>query len=225
MKNLKSFTVALFLSIVTAFSVSSCLETENTGNPYPELSLSDSIEAVNNALGSYTGKLYYIDPTKPSIDREDSLDISWKIEKEGMTRGYMTTENFPIKPLALYVTNTTSIDKSKEILESAPNQTYTTSVVPYLKLEVSNSLFFQYSILPKKKDMTFYVDYNGSSHRVTVTFAEYITDASGYYYYPVAYKKDKLFQGNIIIDKVTVDATEHEIGTVFGIKGHQTIVE
>ena len=73
--------------------------------------------------------------------------------------------------------------------------------------------------------MTFYVNYANSSHKVTVSFADYITDAIGYYYYPIAYKADKLFQGNILIEKVTVDGTEHKIGTVFGIKGHLTSKE
>lgn len=222
MKKLKSITVALALSVATVFSVSSCLDSGNGGTQYPQMSLSDSIEAVNNAIGSFAGKLYYINPTKTTSNREDSVDVKWRISKETMTRGGMTIENFPIKPLALYVTNMTSMVKSKEILEAAPEQVYTTSLIPYLKLEVSNSSYFQYSILPKKKELEFSVDYAGSAHRVKVIFAEYITDASGYYYYPVAYKREKLFQGNIIINKVTVDGVEHSIGTVFGIKGHLT---
>ena len=195
MKKLKSITVALALSVATVFSVSSCLDSGNGGTQYPQMSLSDSIEAVNNAIGSFTGKLYYINPTKTTSNREDSVDVKWRISKETMTRGGMTIENFPIKPLALYVTNMTSMVKSKEILEAAPEQ---------------------------KKELEFSVDYAGSAHRVKVIFAEYITDASGYYYYPVAYKREKLFQGNIIINKVTVDGVEHSVGTVFGIKGHLT---
>ena len=222
MKKLKSITVALALSVATVFSVSSCLDSGNGGTQYPQMSLSDSIEAVNNAIGSFTGKLYYINPTKTTSNREDSVDVKWRISKETMTIGGMTIENFPIKPLALYVTNMTSMVKSKEILEAAPEQIYTTSLIPYLKLEVSNSSYFQYSILPKKKELEFSVEYAGSAHRVKVIFAEYITDASGYYYYPVAYKREKLFQGNIIINKVTVDGVEHSVGTVFGIKGHLT---
>ena len=118
MKKLKSITVALALSVATVFSVSSCLDSGNGGTQYPQMSLSDSIEAVNNAIGSFTGKLYYINPTKTTSNREDSVDVKWRISKETMTRGGMTIENFPIKPLALYVTNMTSMVKSKEILEA-----------------------------------------------------------------------------------------------------------
>ena len=155
------------MSVATVFSVSSCLDSGNGGTQYPQMSLSDSIEAVNNAIGSFTGKLYYT-----TSNREDSVDVKWRISKETMTRGGMTIENFPIKPLALYVTNMTSMVKSKEILEAAPEQIYTTSLIPYLKLEVSNSSYFQYSILPKKKELEFSVDYAGSAHRVKVIFAD-----------------------------------------------------
>ena len=226
MKFMKSFIYMLLCSTAVVFSLSSCLDTGENDNPLPTMTLTDSIEAINDVPGIYTGKLYYIDPTKTSSsNKEDSLIITWTIRKDGMTSGYLTTNNFPIRPLSLYITNTTSMDQSKSILSVAGDQTYTTNVKPYMKLQTTSSNYYQYTIFPKSKEMTFYVNYANSSHKVTVSFADYITDAIGYYYYPIAYKADKLFQGNILIEKVTVDGTEHKIGTVFGIKGHLTSKE
>lgn len=222
---MKSFIYMLLCSTAIVFSLSSCLDSGGNDNPIPTMTLTDSIEATNDVPGIYTGKLYYVDPTKISSNKEDSLSITWTIRKDGMTSGYLTTDNFPIRPLALYITNTTSMDQSKEILKAASDQTYTTNVKPYMKLQTTTYNYYQYTIFPKSKTMTFYVNYANTSHKVIVTFADYITDTIGYYYYPIAYKADKLFQGNILIEKVTVDGTEHKIGTVFGFKGHLTSKE
>ena len=221
MKNAKSIVLMLICGLTT-FTVSSCLDdggNNNGGGVIPTMTLADSIEACQKSQGMYAGKLYYINPNKNlSTDKEDSVDVRWTISNSTMTRNRLVMDNFPIKPLALYVNDRTSLDHSKEILEAAETQTLTTNVIPYLKLSTQYSTLFQYSIMPIEEKMEFNVVYENNTHHVVVVFTEKIEDSNGYYYYPISVYHNNLFQGNILIEKVYVDGYEYKIATVFGIK-------
>ena len=222
MKNAKAMALMLVCGLTTIFSLSSCLDNDGGGNGgvIPTMTLADSIEACQKMIGSYSGKLYYINPNKPqsSEDRQDSVDVRCNISSETIKTNSLVMENFPVKPLALYVVNSSSQDKSKEVLEASDTQTLTTNATPYIKLTGQNFLLYQLNIKPKQNTLDFNTEYDGGIHHVTVVFTETIRDLNNYTYYPIAQFNNGIFQGNICIDKVYVDGYEHKITTVFGFK-------
>lgn len=231
MKTLKSVALMLTCGLFTTFTVSSCLDSGDNNYGGFSISLSDSINAIQSAQGTYTGKMYYYDPEKKDdiSYKGDSIDVNWSIAGTTMTRGELTMEKFPVNALAVYVTNNHSMDKSKEILSAAQAQQLTTSVIPYGKADSNIATLYLYTIAPKSTKLTFHTVYDNNTHEVVIYFAEAIGVSSNYYYYPVAQWLDNKLQesiapqmqGNILIDKVTVDGAEHKIATVFGIKGNK----
>lgn len=224
MKNAKAMALMLICGLTTTFSLSSCLDNDggNNGGVIPTMTIADSIEACQKTAGNYTGKLYYVNPNKPYNDREDSVDVTWTISAETIKTNRLVMDNFPIKTLALYVANSGTVDKSKEVLEASASQKLTTDAIPYLKLSTQNSVFYQFNIKTKETRMEFDTEYDGNTHHVIVDFTERIQDSNGYYYYPLAQFYNNVFQGNICIEKVYVDGYEHRIANVFGIKAKKS---
>lgn len=217
---------ALFLTIVcglcSTFFATSCLNSDDTGSSTSGLTRADSTECVSQAIGSYTGKIVYTKPSTYSAQSSlDSVDASWKIDAVTSTYGSITMSQFPASILAPYLDSSTTSDSPQAIMESAPAQPLTTWLIPYSKVASTSVTQYGYGITPTQ-NMEFDVDYNGTTHKVTVKFANYLQmSSSSYYYYPVAIKYGERFEGNILVNTLTIDEQEYKIQTLlyfYGLK-------
>lgn len=196
-------------SIATCALTSSCNSDSDYGtSSLTTLTLSDSIEANTDVVGSYDGCIF--------VNDDDSITgVTWTVKAVSKKESTMTMDNFPASAIATLLDD--DLAPVATILAAADDQALTFDVIPVLKVAYSSYTIYEYSVLPTDV-LQFEVVVGNTSHIATVNFGDYYEDTNGYYYYPMAIIEDDVFQGNIILESIVVDDVTYELDTVFGFK-------
>lgn len=215
MNKSKQLILMLVCALSATFMTTSCLNSDDDNNTTSQMTREDSTACVMNAMGSYSGKLVYVKPASVGTSaKNDSVDVSWSIDIVTETYGQLTMNNFPVSVLSPYVSSSSFGDSPQEILAAAKTITYNTYLVPYSRVTTSGTTQYGYSIYPRTETKEFTVDYNDTSHKVVIKYAAYLQVSSSGYYYAIALKKGKHFEGNIIVSSITIDNMEYSVGTL-----------
>lgn len=197
-------------AVVTTGILASCnSDSETSSSGVTTLTLSDSIEANNAAIGIYDGCVYL-------PDGDSIASVTWTIKAVSRKESSLTMDNFPASAVAALITSD-DVSTAATILAASEPQQLSFDVVPALMLTSSSSLIYEYSVTPTAS-LQYEVTTDEATHSVTIAFGKYYEDEDGYYYYPMAIMQDDVFHGNIILGSVTVDNVVYELNAAYGFK-------
>ena len=152
---MKKFTlIAILGCIMAAVSFTSC--NSDSDSSYKSLTPAEVQQCFLATQGYHNGKMIYAAENKANIkDKNDTVQVSWAIT----TDSTMTIYNFPSKAVAEAITGN---DDLKQAIANHPNQTISCAI-GYVYLTP-----IQFLIGPK--NLTYTVEYGGSSHKVELVF-------------------------------------------------------
>ena len=152
---MKKFTlIAILGCIMAAVSFTSC--NSDSDSSYQSLTPAEVQQCFLATQGYHNGKMIYPSVNKANInDKNDTVQVSWAIT----TDSTMTIYNFPSKAVAEAISGN---DELKNAIANHPSQAITCAIGYVYVTPI------QFLIGPK--NVTYNVEYGGSSHKVELLF-------------------------------------------------------
>jgi len=169
MEKTKSLIVMMLMSIV-AFSVTSCLDSEDDVEDYT-ITPAEYSTYLNSMAGTYSGKMYFLNDTLSTENKTDSIYINNVI-----VRGQGDSTITAYLPMKYFVKGIKNHDEIKEIIEEE-DETINLQMKFYIYQKYDNLISL--GIYPYSVEYPF--TYNGESHKLVLNFYRYL-NVNGRYY-------------------------------------------
>lgn len=162
----KSTLFAIAFGCLTAFGITSCIESDDNSNSSNGLTAAQKAQCYALVKGQYTGQLIYWDVNAEDLlDQTDTISAKWAITNDST----LIIENFPARLLA----DNLNYKSMKDALAEAPDQTLTC----YINFVNTTPVEF----LAHPYTLEYNLNYGGRDHVVDVAFYVNTTYSFGSY--------------------------------------------
>ena len=199
------FFILTCLTVVA--SMTACLGSDDEPDiPYENLTPAEKKAAIQAIKGNYFGKVFFYNPYATTTSQIDSTEVNWTVTE---TDSMFHAISIPVSIFANYVDDM----NHKNILQAGGNAAFRTTLHPNNIEKTNDGTYYLFS-LKEDNTLTATIDYEGTPHSLTVTFADIVTfyDDSGKprAYFPfVQYWLNKftmkLYVSTVVIDGATYD--------------------
>lgn len=160
-------------SLSAVLLMSSCLSDEDEPTGLKELTPAEKQAAIQNAQGTYSGKIFFYNPISESTEQTDSMEINWRVTESDSV---FYTNEFPLSIFANYMEDM----DVKNILQAAGKAEFQTTIHPYMKENLEKYTYYIFS-MERNNSISATMEYAGNVHVIAVKFANSVVfyDSNG----------------------------------------------